>query len=281
MSTSTVSDAEIGRMESVANGKAQWDEATLGKIVDANEQAVEMMVRGASMPYCEWGVDRENGWTGNASMIMPARSLARLNALTAHRLAARGDSKGATRHLLAGIRFTRDLAQNTPLINALVARAILPYDLNSAVVLFQSGRITAADKASLVKVVRALPPDVFDWSRTVYVEMDGIRNGQALLKKSSDPKKLIADLGKDPNLYGSDPRPTEKDLLEFDSTMREAVRVFAMPSAQAEDGIRLLNARVQKLSPITRDALRWFDTAHKARKEVEELRSAFLKKASS
>ena len=44
-------------LESAAAGKASWDEARLGPILDVNREAIQTMQRGTELPDCDWGLD--------------------------------------------------------------------------------------------------------------------------------------------------------------------------------------------------------------------------------
>ena len=98
-----------------------------------------------------WGLDHKLGADTPIPQIPRGRALARLNVLTAQRLAAQGNSQEATLHLLAGIRFAQDLSQDMSLIGALTGKLALVSDLNAAVTLAQSNKLSKSDRENLHK----------------------------------------------------------------------------------------------------------------------------------
>ena len=141
--------AQSHQLEAIANGTSPWDESAFGKLVSDNAEAVETMVRGTSLPYCAWGLDFQLGAATPIPQIPRGRALARLNVLTAQRLAAQGNSRAATLHLLAGIRFAQDLSQDMSLIGVLTGKLALASDLNAAAALAQSNQLSKSDREKL------------------------------------------------------------------------------------------------------------------------------------
>lgn len=276
MSDLSLSDGDSKRLEAIANGSAAWDEGAFGKLVDANSSAVEIMVRGTALPYCAWGVEYDQGAAASIPQISRGRALARLNVLTAQRLAARGDSHAATLHLIAGIHFARDLSQGMPLIGVLTGKLALLSTLNTAAAL--APRLAPSDRLALARSMRALPPDVFDWSRALHQESVGIRDLLMRLKSSPDPKKWLTEWGEDPNKFGDNPRPSDADLRQYDAVMSEAVRVFHQPAGQVRAEALTLDARIKKLGPAVSAFTPSLQRTADNRQQVQDARSAFLHK---
>jgi hypothetical protein len=68
-------------LEMVASGKAAWDESRLGKILDANAEALDFLERGPAIPDCVGGLEYELGSETPVAYIATARVLGRLNIL--------------------------------------------------------------------------------------------------------------------------------------------------------------------------------------------------------
>src|SRR6266853_674197 len=77
-------------LDRVAAGTAPWDEAKLGKLLDDNREALQIMQRATRLASCDWGLEYELGPTTPIAHLAKARVLGRLNAIAGARLAARG-----------------------------------------------------------------------------------------------------------------------------------------------------------------------------------------------
>lgn len=276
MSDATITDAQSRQLEAIANGTSAWDDSAFGKLLDDNAQAVETMVRGTSFPYCAWGLDFQLGAATPIPQIPRGRALARLNVLTAQRLAAQGNSSAATLHLLAGIRFARDLSQDMSLIGALTGKLALASDLNVAAALARSNKLTASDREKLVQAVRALPPDVFDWSQSIRNESAAIRDALVQLRQASDPAAYLTRWGVDYGNWNGNLRPSAEEIRQYDSVMSDAARAFRLPPAQTEQQLASVATKINSMGPAFRAFTPSLSRANTSRKEVEELRQKFL-----
>jgi hypothetical protein len=276
MSDATITEAQSHQLEAIANGTSAWDESAFGKLLDDNAQAVETMVRGTSFPYCAWGLDYKLGADTPIPQIPRGRALARLNVLTAQRLAAQGNSKDATLHLLAGIRFARDLSQDMSLIGALTGKLALVSDLNAAVTLAQSNKLSKSDREKLAQTVRALSPDIFDWSQSIQKESGAIQGALVQLEQAKDPAQYLAKWGVNYGDWNGKLRPSTEEIRQYDSVMAEAARAFRLPPSQAEQQLATIAARIDSIGPAFRAFTPSLTRANASRKEVEELRQKFL-----
>lgn len=275
MTDAKLTDAQSKQLDAIATGNAKWDEASFAKLLDENSGAVETMVRGTALPYCEWGVEYDLAAEAPIAQVGRGRALERLNILTAKRLAAQGKSREATDHLLAGLRFGRDLSTGLPLIGALVGAATLTDDFNAALQLNQAGQMTAADRARYVSAVRALPLDGVDWDSSLRIESLGIAHDLINLKRSADPAKMLRDWQIDPSGI-ADPRPTDPEIHEVEGIFSEAVALFKRPAASAQAGLASLQERVSKLHFVGAYLIPSFTRMNDRRRNVEELRQKVL-----
>jgi hypothetical protein len=276
MSDATITEAQSHQLEAIANGTSAWDEPAFGKLVDDNSEAVETMVRGTSFPYCAWGLDFKLGVATPIPQIPRGRALARLNVLTAHRLAAQGNSKDATLHLLAGIRFAQDLSQDMSLIGVLTGKLVLASDLNAAAALAQSNKLSKSDREKLAQAVRALPPDVFDWSQSIRKESAAIQDALVQLEQAKDPAKYLAKRGVNYGDWNGKLRPSTEEIRRYDSAMADAARAFRLPATQADKQLETVTAKINNIGPAFRAFTPSLSRANASRKEVEELRQKFL-----
>lgn len=271
-----LTDAQTKQLASIADGTAPWDESAFGKLLDDNSGAVETMVRGTALPYCVWGIDYELAADTPIPQIGRGRALARLNLLTAKRLAAQGKSREATGHLIAGLRFGRDLSSGMSLIGALVGAGALSDDFNSALQLSHSGQIAAQEKARYLAAVRALPDDAVDWSAAIRTEGDGIHRDLVKLQRASDPAKLLRDWQM-PDPLQSNPRPSDADIQQVDAIMNDAANLLRQPPAQSDAALAALQDRVAKLKSVGAYIIPNMQRSNDKRKEMISLRGRVLK----
>lgn len=275
MSDQKLTDAQTKELEAMANGSAAWNEASFGKLLDDNHDAIETMVRGTALPYCVWGVDFELGEAAPIPQVGRGRALARLNVLTAERLAAQGKSREATDHLIAGLRFGRDLSAGMSLIGALVGASAMSSDLNTAIRLSQSGLISGEDKSRLTAAVKALPPDLLDWSQSIRFEGEAIHSGLVHLRDAQDPANLVKEWGMGADAE-KDPRPTEADIHQVEAILKQVEAVFHQSPYANSAALAEVQRRVARLKPVAAAFIPNFERTNARRKELQELDEKFL-----
>jgi hypothetical protein len=145
----------------VTDGNAAWDEGRLGAILDANAEALDIMVRASTLRSCDWGVEYELGPHAPIPHLAKARVLGRLSVLSGTRMAARGQTSEAVDRWLASIRFSQHLAQGGTLISLFSAQSILVPTLHALA--SETSRLNAESRAKIDTVVRMLPETAFDW----------------------------------------------------------------------------------------------------------------------
>jgi hypothetical protein len=268
-----LSDAQTKQLESSANGSTPWDESAFGKLLDDNSGAVETMVRGTALPYCVWGIDYELAADTPIPQIGRGRALSRLNLLTAKRLSAQGKSREATDHLIAGLRFARDLASGMSLIGALVGAAALRDNFSSALQL--SSQLNGQDKARYLAAVRTLPEDGLDWSASIRREGDGIHRDLVNLQRAKDPAKVLRDWQM-PEASLSNPRPSDSDIQQVDAIMNEGAELLRRPPAQNEAALAALQERASKLKSIGVYIIPNLQRSNEERRDLQSLRQKVL-----
>ena len=202
----------------VADGSAPWDEARLGSILDANTEALNIMGRASSLRSCDWGVEIEQGPVAPIPHLAKARVLGRLNLLSGHRLAARGQTADAVDRWLAGVRFSQHLAQGGTLISLFSAQSILIPTLHALA--GEISRLNPESRAKVDLVVRMLPETAFDWP-------DAMRREESVLAVGVRMKMV--------------PNVTAQDL----ATLRTAVSQIADALRLPPDGARTALANVK------------------------------------
>jgi hypothetical protein len=178
------------RLQAVAESAAPWDDR-LAPILDRNAEALETMRRGTRQPFCNWGYEYDRLAAAPVANVARARALSRLNVLDGRRRLRAGKSAEAVDVWLAGLRFSRDIASDGPLLSALVAGRSLRVHLAALTEAAAEKKLGAAETQRIAREVAALPEAGFDWSVAVQHEWSGSRAVLARLEHDPDPLRTM------------------------------------------------------------------------------------------
>lgn len=250
MNDSQISHADVVRMDAIINSGSAWEEKRFGPIIEQNKTAIETLIRGSRLPYCDWGLESELGPQTPIEYVPKARALARLNNMYAIRLAATGDYHGAVRSTIAGIRFAQHLAENGSFLGALTAKSALIPALIQAERSAEGNRIPADDLASLRQAVSALPEGGFDWSSAARSEGRALHS---LMEKMSgaNARSLFEQW------FGTAPgagfhAPTKAEIDQLDRVMEAYAKLLSLPPGQGEAQMPALQKQIADLDPASR-----------------------------
>jgi hypothetical protein len=202
----------------VADGNAAWDEGRLGAILDANAEALDIMMRASTLQACDWGVEYELGPQAPIPHLAKARVLGRLSVLSGRRLAARGETSEAVDRWLASIRFSQHLAQGGTLISLLSAQSILVPSLHA--IANEVSRLNPDSRARIDIGLRALPATGFDWA-------DAIRREEGALVVGVRIKAV--------------PSLTAQDLPALRTTVSQIADALSLPPDRARTALARIN----------------------------------------
>jgi len=198
----------------VTDGSAPWDEGRLGAILDLNSDALDIMTRASTLRSCDWGVEYELGPNAPIPHLAKARVLGRLNVLSGHRLAARGQTPEAVDRWLAGVRFSQHLAQGGTLISLFSAQSILLPTLHALA--GEMSRLNVESRAKIDGVMRTLPETAFDWPDAMRREETVLATGVRL--------KLV-------------PNVSARDLEALRTTVSQIADALRLPPDQARKAL--------------------------------------------
>ena len=254
MKDSPITAEDATRMDAIISGKAPWDEEKFGPLVEQNKEAVETMIRGTKLPYCEWGIEYDLGPEAPVAHLLKARVLARLDRLYAERLASSGDYDGSIRATIAGIRFAQHLVMNASFLGALTAKTALVTQLEEVTQLATSGRLSSAQLATLRASVQSLPEGGFRWQSTAFTEGWAIRRSMTALSDAADPKTLYqAWFGNPaPETFRA---PSYKDKDDLDHVMALYGKLLGMPTDIANAQLPALQKQIAALNPVIQMAI--------------------------
>jgi len=262
-------------LEKTAAGEIAWDESKLAPILDANGEAVRTMQRATKLPECDWGLEYSLGPRAAISYVARARVMARLNTLYGMRLAAKGDSQGATDAWLAGIRFSQHLAKGGSLIFSLVAKTALLSNVHALMQAARSGVLHEAQRAQIRSIARALPEAGFDWSEALHFEETPLEIGVQQLAAASSPAEYYRELMGSP-APANFAAPDSKDVAAFRKLMGSAEEILRLPPQKAEDKLKLLQESVKSLHPYFQETTPSFLKINDARMEILRAREELL-----
>jgi hypothetical protein len=255
MNDSPISTEDAARMEAIVNGKAAWDEQKFGPLVEQNKDAIETMIRGTRLPYCEWGIEYNLGPDAPIAHLPKARALARLNRLYAERLANAGDYDAAIRATIAGVRFAQHMTESASFFGALTAKAALVSQLEEVKQLASSGRLSSAQLATLRTVVQSLPEGGFRWQNAAFTEGWAIRRSMTTLSEAADPKALYQAWFGNPAPEGFR-APSYKDKDDLDFVMGKLyAKLLGMPPDVANAHLPALQKQIAALNPVIQIAI--------------------------
>jgi hypothetical protein len=133
------------------------------------------MARGTAVANCDWGLDYELGPETPMDYAPKAVALARLNVLYILHLQIAGDKEGSVHALVAGLRFSRDIANGGPLLAMLFAEDSLLKHFRAIAFLLHAGGLSALQRATLQKALAELGPDPLNWPSAIRIEMDVLK----------------------------------------------------------------------------------------------------------
>jgi len=177
MQDSAITPEQAKELNLIVAGTAPYSDLKYRDLVEKNRPALETMIRGTALPYCDWGIDYELGHDAPVGYVRKALELGRLNILYAFHLMIAGDKDGAVRALAAGVRFSHDVANGGTLFAAVAAQSLLSSDLRIMAFVVHSSQpeLSPAQKSVLTRAVAQLPPDGLNWQSAMKREFSILR----------------------------------------------------------------------------------------------------------
>ena len=263
-------------LEKTAAGEAPWDEAKLGPILDANEDAIRTMQRATKLPECDWGLEYSRGPQASIAYAPRARALARLNTLEGMRQLAKGDSQAAVETWLSGIRFSQDLARGGTLIFALMARSVVLPDLHLLQQAARDGRLHDAAKKDVLRKVSAMPDDGFDWGSAWAMETATLEQMLQDLKSAKNPSSYYEALMGKPSPQEGLP-PSGQEIQELREYMEGVQTALSQPPANAAAEIANLQGKYDRLKGLEQSLIPNAKKTNEARSELSRARAELLR----
>ena len=176
MQDSAITSEQAKELNLILEGTAPYSDLTYRDLVAKNQPALEIMIRGTSIPVCDWGMDYGLGHDTPVDYVRRALELGRLNVLYSFHLLIAHDKDDAVRALAAGIRFSRDVANGGTLFATLVAKSLLVEHLRGVTFALHVSDLSPAQRSILEKSVVQLGTDGLDWDGAVKRELTVLRS---------------------------------------------------------------------------------------------------------
>ena len=228
-------------LDHVSEGTEAWDEAKLGPIIDDNQQALAIMLRGSTLTLCDWGLEYELGSRTPIAHLAKARTLGRLSVVAGKRLQAQGQLSQAVEMWLAGVRFSRHIAEGGSLISALSGQRVMELSLRAIHRDAVLKSLDASTKKRIEGLLRALPQDGLDWSAAMRRDAQSFEVTLQQLQTAPDPKAYLArTVGA---AVPADFRvPTAAEIAAFHAFTNRVVATLALPLDQRLNKLREIEA---------------------------------------
>lgn len=172
MQDTGITEQQAKEAHAILDGTAPYDDSKYKDIIEKNRPAVETMIRGTALPYCDWGVEMQMGPHAPVDYARKAAFLGRLNVFYAFHLMINGDKEGAVHVLQAGLRFSHDVANGGTLFATVVAQGLIVAHLQAATGLQHVSGFSSAQRAALQKSIDQLGQDGLDWQSAMKRELD-------------------------------------------------------------------------------------------------------------
>ena len=170
-----ISNEQAHELSLILAGTVPYDDAKFSDLVQKNEPALETMIRGTSLPNCDWGLDYPLGPQAPVDYVRKSLVLGRLNVLYVFHLLSTNNEDGAVRALLGGLRFSRDVGNGGTFLATEVAAGLLGTHLQAISFALHAGKLSAAERSALQKALTQLGPESLDWQTAVKRELTVVR----------------------------------------------------------------------------------------------------------
>jgi hypothetical protein len=180
-----ISDQDAKELNAALNNLGPYDASKYKDLIQKNSLALQVMARGTTLPNCDWGLDYGLGSDTPVDYARQALVLGRLNILYAMQLFHGGDKDGAMRTLVAGLRFSHDVANGGSLFPTLVAKELLMTHLAAVGDGVRMIPLSASERSLLLNAVVSLG-DGLDWSMAAKRDLEALRSERAAGSHSSE-----------------------------------------------------------------------------------------------
>jgi hypothetical protein len=181
---SGITDQQAKELNAILDGTAPYDDLKYKDLREKNTLALKIMVRGASLPNCDWGLDYGLGQELPGEYIKKALVLGRLNVLYSFHLLKTGNKDEAVRALAGGLRFSHDVGNGGSLFATLIAKDLLMSHLRAVAGTLRLEQLSANQRSQLQAALRGLGEGL-DWPTAARRDLEALREDYARNSRTS------------------------------------------------------------------------------------------------
>jgi hypothetical protein len=181
---SGITDQQAKELNAILDGRAPYDDSKYKDLIEKNSLALEIMVRGTSLPNCDWGLDYGLGHDVPVDYARKALVLGRLNVLYSFHLLKTSNKDGAVRALAAGLRFSHDVGNGGSLFATLIAKDLMISHLRAVADALRLGQLSAGQRSQLQTAV-ARVAEGLDWPAAAKRDLEALREDYAANAETS------------------------------------------------------------------------------------------------
>jgi hypothetical protein len=179
-----VTDQQAKELNAILDGMAPYDDLKYKDLLEKNSLALKIMVRGTTLPNCEWGLDYGLGEDLPGDYVKKALVLGRLNVLNSFHLLKTGNKDGAVGALAAGLRFSHDVGNGGSLFANLVAKDLLTSHLRAVSDALHLEQLSSSQRSQLQTAVTRVGEGV-DWVAAAKRDLEALRGDYARNPRAS------------------------------------------------------------------------------------------------
>jgi hypothetical protein len=187
-----ISDQQAKELNAILDGTAPYDDAKYKDLIAKNVPALEVMLRGTTLPNCDWGLDYGLGENLPVDYARKALVLGRMNVLYALHLLRAGKDDEAVRSLAAGLRFSQDVGKGGSLFATLIAKDLVVNHLRATVAAIHLEHLASVQRSQLREAVARLGEGL-DWQNAARRDLEALRGNFAADTPASS---ALADITK-------------------------------------------------------------------------------------
>jgi hypothetical protein len=181
---SGITDQQAKELNAILDGTAPYDDLKYKDLLEKNTLALKIMVRGASLPNCDWGLDYGLEQELPGEYIKKALVLGRLNVLYSFHLLKTGNKDEAVRALAGGLRFSHDVGNGGSLFATLIAKDLLMSHLRAVAGTLRLEQLSANQRSQLQAALRGLGEGL-DWPTAARRDLEALGEDYARNSQTS------------------------------------------------------------------------------------------------
>jgi hypothetical protein len=178
---------------------------------------------------------------------------------------------------LAGLRFAQHVGNGISLIGTLSAKPAFVANLHLLTAAVRSGAVNTELQNKIRIALRQLPQDGVPWLDSIKAEVWADEEGLQYLARAANFAATYKEFfDKEPSADAKP--PSSSDIKAFHALMSEIVAAFQLPSAQTQEKLQAINAKLKEMNPAVQAVVPNYQRVNENRQtvanEIEALQKA-------